>query len=79
MGKKVLLVVLCLLALVGAALSLLSLMAGQQSAGINGGADGPTTVWVTGTGSPAALYIVTAVLLIAATVCYLLYRSRHSR
>ena len=54
-------------------------MAGQQSAGIIGGADGPTTVWVTGTGSPAALYIITAVLLIAATVCYLLYRSRHSR
>ena len=79
MGKKVLLVVLCLLALVGAALSMLSLMAGQQSVGIIGGADGPTTVWATGTGSPAALYIVTAVLLIAATVCYLLYRSRHSR
>ena len=54
-------------------------MAGQQSVGIIGGADGPTTVWATGTGSPAALYIITAVLLIAATVCYLLYRSRHSR
>ena len=79
MGKKVLLGVLCLLALVGAALSLLSLMAEQKSVGIIGGADGPTTVWVTGTGSPAALYIVTAVLLIAATVCYLVYRSRHSR
>ena len=79
MGKKVLLVVLCLLALVGAALSLLSLMAGQQSVGIIGGADGPTTVWMTGTGSPAALYIVTAVLRVAAAVRCRLSRGRHSR
>ena len=55
MGKKVLLVVLCLLALVGAALSLLSLMAEQKSVGIIGGADGPTAIYVTSKLAPELL------------------------
>lgn len=84
MGKKVVLIILILLALAATGLSMLSLMNEQQSIGIIGGADGPTTIIVSTmvTENPngsIVLYAVTAVLLVTATVVYLIYRSRNRR
>ena len=78
MNKKTVLILLCLVTLLLVALSVLALLAGQQSSiGIIGGADGPTAIVVTG--SPVGLYIITALFLIAATVWYLIYRSNNKR
>ena len=75
--KKWLLIVLCIVALALVAFSLISLAAQQNTVGIIGGADGPTAIFITG--SPAGLYIATGVLLVLATVLYLIYRTRHTR
>ena len=84
MGKKVILIILILLALAATGMTVLSLMNEQQSIGIIGGADGPTTILVStvvteNPNSSVALYAVTAALLVAATVAYLIYRSRNRR
>lgn len=75
--KKWLLIVLCIVALVLVAFSLISLAAQQNTVGIIGGADGPTAIFVTG--SPMGLYIATGVVLLITTVLYLIYRTRHTR
>lgn len=75
--KKWLLIALCVVALILVVISLFTLAGQQGSAGIIGGADGPTAIFVTG--SPMGLYIATGVLLVFVTVLYLVYRTRHTR
>lgn len=75
--KKWLLIVLCIVALALVAFSLISLATQQNTAGIIGGADGPTAIFVTG--SPMGLYIATGVVLLITTVLYLIYRTRNTR
>ena len=77
MNKKIVLIVLCLLAFALVVFSMAVLLGQQGSSGIIGGADGPTAIFVTG--NPIGLYIVTAVFLVAATVWYLIYRTNNMR
>lgn len=79
MNKKVVLIILCVITLLLVTASFFFLASSQQgsSIGIIGGADGPTTIFITG--NPLGLYITTGLFLIAATVWYLIYRSGNSR
>lgn len=76
-AKKLLLMLVCVVALVLVVFSITALQAQQYAIGIIGGADGPTAVFVTG--NPIGLYIATAAALLAATVLFLVFRTRRPR